>query len=373
VSGDTNGLHDIFIKDRQTGSVVRANTSSSAAQMTTGTFLSGPAISDNGRFVAFEVRGANLVTGYTGSYTDLYVKDMQTGAIEVDSVSTGGSYGNGDTSSFAISADGRYVTFKSAASNLVSGDTNGYDDVFVRDRALATTALVSKSYTGGVSNGVSGPPTISCDGAYVAFASTASNLISNDTNAKTDIFLVDRVAGITTDVTINGDATSGAFSNRPQLSCDGSTLIFSSSATNLVTGDTNGRTDIFAYDLYGGAFERVDVSSSGAQATGDDGLTRNSTRSVGYDGNLVVFDMYDAGGLVSGDTNSQEDVFLRNRKAGTTEIVSKRSSSTQTTADSQYEAISDDGKYIVYTSDDSGLVSGDTNGTTDVFVSKTGI
>jgi Tol biopolymer transport system component len=229
---------------------------------------------------------------------------------------------------------------------------------------------MSTATSGGVANGASGPGTISCDGAYVAFPSIASNLVTGDTNGNADVFLVDRITGTVKDVTILGNGGTD-FSHSPQLSCDGTTLIFTSDASNLVSGDTNGYQDIFAYDTYSGTTEKVTVSSSGAQSTRYPD-TDYSTGGVSYDGRYVVFGSYD-NGLVSGDTNAHGDVYLRDRKVGTTEIISMRSSSTPTTDHSFHPAISDNGKYVVYMSNDNGLVSGDTNGTVDIFVSQTGV
>lgn len=371
VSGDTNGLLDVFVKDRQTGSVVRANTTPSGTQMTTGEVIgTSPAVSDDGRFVAFLAYEPGLVSGYAGTHRDVYVKDMQTGAIDVSSVSSSGSAGDGDAASVALSANGRYVVFSSAASNLVPGDTNSMNDIFVRDRQNGATTLVSKSYTGGVANGGSMWASISCDGAYVAFSSAASDLVASDTNSNGAVFLADRITGDMTDITLNenGYATGSA---APQVSCDGTTVVFDSTASNLVSGDTNGYEDIFAYDVMSHVIDRITVSSSGGQSTRypDEGF---STRSVSYDGQYVVYSAYD-NGLVSSDTNSKDDVYLRDRKNGTTQLISMRSVSTPAVSDSYYPSISEDGKYVGYISNDSNLVAGDTNSEPDIFVSQTGI
>lgn len=371
VSGDTNNLLDVFVKDRQTGTVVRANTTSSGGQMTTGEVIAtSPAISDDGRFVAFLAYEPGLVPGYTGTHRDIYIKDMQTGSVTVGSLSNTGSAGDGDAAGFELSANGRYLVFSSGADNLVTGDTNGMNDIFVRDTINATTTLISKSSTGGSANGGSMAASISCDGAYVAFTSGASDIVSGDTNGNADVFLTDRINGETTDTTLgqNGYAPGSVV---PQLSCDGTTIVFASTASNLVTGDTNGYEDIFAYDVLSRSTERVTVSSSGGQSTRypDEGF---STRSVSYDGQYVVYSSND-NGLVSGDSNNRDDIYLRDRRNGTTQLVSMRDASTYTTADSYYPSISDDGKYVVYISNDSGLVPGDTNSTPDIFVSQTGI
>lgn len=369
VSGDTNGKWDIFVKDMQTGNVVRANTSSSGAQMTTGFTYGEAKISANGKYVAFAASDPGLVTGDSNGYQDVFVKNLVTGDIQIATLTNSGGQSNASTQQFNISADGRYVVFISAASNLVTGDTNGKQDVFVRDMVNGTTTLISKSASGTLANGNSnGYPTISCDGAYVAFIANASNLVANDTNGQSDVFLVNRLDGAVTDVTLaaNSEMNLGI----PQLSCDGSTLLFTSAASNLVSGDTNGLTDLFAYSIREGTFERINVSSSGAQATTYSVSPTNPSQYMNFDGQKVVFETVDSG-MVSGDTNAAMDIFIRDRAAGTTERLSMRNATTQTTVGSDSAAISADGNYALFMTNDSGIVAGDTNGLSDLFRART--
>jgi hypothetical protein len=376
VTGDTNSRDDVFVKDRQIGTVTRANTNASGNQMAAGILSNGNVtISNNGRFVGFLAsNNPGLVSGSVGNYRNAYIKDTHTGAIEIVSLTSTGTFSTGSVDGLSISANGRFVTFSSNGSDLVSGDTNAKYDVFVRDRLLGTTTIVTNTYLGTPSNNDSLPASISCDGAYIAFSSVANNLVANDTNSGADVFLVDRVTNTIKDITITGNNSSGSFSSgSPQLSCDGSTIVFHSDASNLVANDTNASTDMFAYDIYDGSFERINVTSSGSQAASYVSDTPNTVKRVSYDGNLIVFESYDTAALVPGDTNGADDVFLRNRKAGTTEIISKRNSTTQTSSDSQTSSISADGRFVVYQSNDSGLTSGDTNALRDIFVSKTGL
>jgi Tol biopolymer transport system component len=367
VTGDTNGLADVFVKDRKTGSIVRANTNSAGSQMITGEIQSSVRISDDGRFVAFGGWQTGLVPGFTGTYRSILIKDMQTGTVSVADISSSGTPGNANATTFDMSANGRYVTFITNATNLGYTDTNAGRDVYVRDRISGTTTLLSKSYSSGnTSNGQNGTPSISCDGAYIAFMSTSNDIAPGDANGNNDLFLVDRVNNTTRDITISANALSGG---EPHVSCDGTTVIFPSWASNLVSGDTNGVSDFFAYNTYDDSFELVSQSSSGSQATTD--TTSRSSGTVSYDGKYVVISSSDA--LASSDTNGRSDVYLRNSNDSTTTVLSMRNSSTQSTGTSNLPAVSANGRYVIYYSEDSGLVSGDTNNTPDIFVSETGL
>ncbi len=235
------------------------------------------------------------------------------------SVNSTGAQGNGHSAYPSISADGRFVAFASGASNLVPGDT-GYWDVFVHDRQTGTTTRVSVSSTGTQSNDNSGDPSISADGLYVAFTSSAQNLIPGDTNGRADVFVHDRQTGTTTRVSVNSTGTQGDFNSwRPAISANGRYVAFISDATTLVPGDTNGRADVFVHDRQTGATTRVSVSSAGIQ--GDGFVEGSSTPSISADGRFVAF-ASGASNLVPGDTNNQKDVFVHDRQTGATTRVS---------------------------------------------------
>lgn len=174
------------------------------------------------------------------------------------SVSSSGAQGFRSSEGAALSGEGRYVAFASLARNLVPGDTNLVEDVFVRDRLAGVTSRVSVGPGGRQANGASSIPSISADGRYVAFMSDASNLVAGDTNHAADIFVRDRVAGTTRRVSIGqgGQQANGA-SSFPALSGDGLHVAFQSAASNLVPGDTNGTFDIFVRDLLAGTTQRV--------------------------------------------------------------------------------------------------------------------
>ncbi len=218
--------------------------------------------------------------------------------------------GNRDSGAPSISANGSLVAFASDANNLVLyGDINGKTDVFVRDRVYATTTLVSVSSVGVLGNGDSYAPSISADGLSVAFLSSASNLITWDTNGVPDVYYRAWLNNYTEIVSVDSSAALGnGICGAPSISADGRCVAFASSATNLVSGDTNGCGDIFVRNRSHGTTERVSISSSGLQ-----GNSYSYSPSISADGRYVAFASY--ANLVSGDTNGVADVFIRDRGA----------------------------------------------------------
>ena len=276
----------------------------------------------------------------------------------------------GSSDGAAISADGRFVAFQSSATNLVTGDTNGLGDVFVRDRSLGTTERVSVD-TAEVqaTGGSSFDAVISADGRFVAFGSTASNLVTGDTNGLTDIFVRDRSLGTTERVSVDSaevQGTGGA-STKPTISADGHFVAFQSQATNLVTPDANGvAADIIVRNRLSGTTERVNVSSAEVQPTS--GASR--APAISADGRFVAFEA-DPSTLVSGDTNARPDIFVRDRTFGTTERVNLNSAEEEATGGSlptEGAAINADGRFVAFRSEATNLVSDDTNGLDDIFV-----
>ena len=277
-------------------------------------FSSNPAVSANGLCVAFR-SGDHIAPNDWNMTFDVYLRDRGAGTTELVSMSTAGDPGNAYSGSalggFAISADGRYVAFESTAWNLVPGDTNGHLDVFVRDRQLGTTELVSAAPGGEFGNNESGEPSISADGRYVAFTSLASNLVPGDTNADEDVFVRDLVTGATERVSVTN---AGAEQNRgalePAISADGRFVVFKSGSTNLVPDDTNGVEDSFVRDLATGTTARVDLAYDGAQANGG-----GSDPVISSDGRCIAFSSYSTN-LVPGDTNATSDIFVRDLDGG---------------------------------------------------------
>lgn len=307
VPGDNNGTTDVFVRDRQNGTTERVSISSSGKKGNS--YSVSPSIRADGRLVAFGSNSSNLVTGDTNGTQDIFVRDRQAGITERVSISSSGEQANDWSYAASISADGRYVAFTSYASNLVSGDSNGTRDVFVRDLQAGTTECVSVSSAGKQGNRYSESPSISADGRFVAFTSDASNLASDDSNGTQDVFVHDRQTGTTERVSVSSSSeqgNDGSFS--PSISWDGRFVGFSSDATNFVPGGI--AEDVFVHDRQTGSTERESVSSSGQS-----GNYFSFDPSISADGRYVAFGS-DATNLVPDDTNGTFDVFVRDRGAG---------------------------------------------------------
>jgi Tol biopolymer transport system component len=242
-----NGV-DVFVRDLQTESTTRASVDASGGDPSDASFT--PAISADGRHVAFHSYASDLVpddgtAGFLGA--DVFVRDLQAESTTRASVDVAGGDPNDlSASSHSISADGRYIAFQSFASDLVPGDGNGEPDVFVRDLQTASTIRVSVDTTGDDANQVSDKPSMSADGRYVAFASTADDLVSGDTNGQVDIFVHDLQNNTTTRVNTDVLGRQANFpSFGPAISADGRYVAFESTANNLIVGDSNEPSGVF--------------------------------------------------------------------------------------------------------------------------------
>jgi Tol biopolymer transport system component len=366
VSADTNQTVDVFVRDRRTGRTSRVSVSSTGAQANGGSY--NPSISADGRYVAFESAATNLVSADTNGDFDVFIRDRHTGRTSRVSRSTAGAQANGGSTGGAVSADGRYVAFASDATNLTPADTNGLTDAFVRDLRRGTTTLVSVSGAGVQGDHGSGGAQISADGRYVTFWSYASNLVTDDGNVFSDVFLRDRLTGRTTLVSrALAGAAADEYSSSATISASGRYVAFWSFASNLVAGDTNNGGDIFLWDRLTQQTTRISVSNTGAQA--NDGSHRVAINATGR---YIAFTS-SASNLVPGDTNDVGDVFIRDRIASTTTRVSVSSTGTQANADSASNpiAISPGGHHVGFSSEASNLVRRDTNNADDAFLHST--
>jgi Tol biopolymer transport system component len=221
-----------------------------------------------------------------------------------------------------VSADGRFVAFASDATNLVANDSFGARDIFVRDLDAGTTERVSLGLASAEANNHSFAPAISGDGRYVAFASFASNIVANDLNDESDIFVYDRTAGTVERVSVASDGTeSNEESVTPSISADGRYVTFTALASNLVASDTNNDRDVFLHDRDLDTTELISQATDGTQGNFASGGFGAGPARVSDDGQFVVFGSF-ANNLVPNDTNGFDDVFVRDRIAGTTERVS---------------------------------------------------
>jgi Ca2+-binding RTX toxin-like protein len=322
-----------------------------------------PAISNNGQFVAFQSLASNLVTGDTNNRADIFLRDVQANTTTRVSVSATGEQGNGNSvSAPAISGTGRFVTFVADSSNLVPGDTNNLPDVFVRDLQANTITRASVSASGGGTDSFE-VPAISASGRLVAFESGVSSLVSGDANNSSDIFVRDLQANSTTRVSVS--ATGGEANESsfsPAISASGRFVVFESAASNLVAGDDNNRSDIFVRDLQTNTTVLVSASATGDRANGD-----SKRPSISDDGRFVAFSS-EASNLVPGDDNNRSDIFVRDLQANTITRVSADAAGEVANGISLLPAIANNGKRVAFYSLASNLVPGDTNNVSDIFV-----
>jgi len=304
VPGDTNGTFDAFVHNLTTGETTRVSVSSSGQE---GQADSGiPSLSDDGRLVVF-TSAASLAPEDTNGTFDTYVHDLATGDTSLVSVSSTGDVGNGDSLGWNLSHDDRFVVFESNASDLVPGDTNGTFDVFLRDLVTGQTTRVSLSSSGSQGDGDSFSPRISADGRFVAFSSASDNLVSGDKNGFIDLFVRDLKTGKTTLVSksTNGRQGNAETASSKGISADGRFVAYRSFASNLVPGDTNGAADAFLTDRQTGRTIRASLS-----ATGKQGDYESYNVGLSQDARWVVFGSFatnfvpggDMNGLYNGDT-----------------------------------------------------------------------
>lgn len=320
------------------------------------------AISPDGNWVAYQSSASDLVAGDTSNQSDIFLYDRSTTTTTRISLGLNGAQSDGLSSSPRLSQNGRFIAFESLATNLVVNDTGNVQDIFVYDRTSGNTVRVSISSTGAAANNHCLHPALSGDGRFVVFVSAATNLTTDDANSLSDVFLHDRDPdqngvfdenyGSTIRITQSGsNGALAASSNFPAISRNGQYVAFSSSDSTLVPGDTNGLQDIFVYNIQTGVTERVSVSNSGQQSDGESIYT-----SLSDDGRYIAF-ISSATNLVSNDTNSKADVFVRDRVSGTTVRASVSSSGTQAGGSSTNPVISGDGRYVSFATESSALTA----------------
>jgi Tol biopolymer transport system component len=325
-----------------------------------------PSISADGRFVAFQSDSSNIVPGDTNNRDDIFVGDTLTNTTTRVSVDSAGNQANSNSVAPSISADGRFVAFTSEASNIVPGDTNSSRDIFVRDRLTNTTTRVSVDSAGNQGNIDSYQPSISADGRFVAFQSDSSNIVPGDTNSSRDIFLRDTYTNTTTRVSVDSAGNQGNIDSLgASISADGRFVAFTSDSSNIVPGDTNNTVDIFLRDTLTNTTTRVSVDSAGNQ-----GNSFSGSASISPDGRFVAFYSYSSN-IVPGGTNSSRDIFLRDTLTNTTTRVSVDSAGNQGNSFSGNPSISADGRFVAFDSEASNLVPGDTNRERDIFLRDT--
>jgi Tol biopolymer transport system component len=315
-------------------------------------------VSGNGRYVVFDSSAANLVRGDTNGAEDVFLRDRRTQTTRRVSVSSSGKQGDLSSSNPSISDDGRWITFVSDATNLVPNDTNEFSDLFLRDVWTGTTRRIAHLEPSGGQDRPLWNGTISADGRSVVL-SARDPLLPQDTNDHDDIYVIDLPSETISMITPPeaDDASYGQV-----VSATGRYVTFGSWATNLVSGDTNSTFDVFLHDRTAGTTVRVSLTGDGQQIAGHSGGP-----AVSADGRYVIFTSEDPD-IVPGDTHPGPDVFLRDLRSGTTTMVSVTSAGTPGNDNSSSADISPDGRYVVFGSWATDLVAQDTNAWYDVFV-----
>jgi Tol biopolymer transport system component len=319
----------------------------------------GAVASSDGRCVAFYSDATNLVPLANSGFTDVYLFDRVSRTTTLVSVGADGEPANGPSQAQkfrpAIDGDCTTVAFSSDATNLVAGDTNNRTDVYARDLAAATTRLVSVGLGGATADGASSFPSMAGNNGLIAFQSVASNLVANDTNRASDIFVADASGAIVRVSVGAGGAQADGPSITPSISADGRCVAFASAATNLLPGDTNGTLDVYvACD--GAVTCRASVSSSGTEADHMSFLP-----ALNADGTIVAFKS-NATNLVTGDLNQAADVFVHNCVSGETQRVSIGQEGQEGNDIAIPPSISGDGRFVAFGSFASNLLQGQSTG-----------
>jgi Tol biopolymer transport system component len=333
----------VFVRDTTAGSTAVASVKMNG---TTDDAADTPAISGDGRYVAFVTDSTGLVTGGNSSFYQVYVRDRTTGATVRASTKPNGTQGTDDSGHPSLSNDGRYLAFESDSPGLVTGDTNEWTDVFVRDRVANTLKRVSLTSTGAEADLGGEAPTISGDGRYVAFASY-EQMTPDDTNGVMDVFVRDTVANTTTLVSKPaGAGTSDGNSTDPVISADGKSVAFVTAATNMdATTDNNAATDVFVRSLPGNTTTRASRSSSGGLAHGV-----ASGPTISGDGRYVAYEST-ATDAVSDDTNGAADSFVFDRSSSTTTRISTNQLGEQLPTGGTFPVVTANGAFVTFATD----------------------
>ncbi len=303
VAGDNNNKADVFVHDPDTGITILVSKTSS------GVIGNGNSsdvfVSCYGEYIAFASDSTNLVPADVNRNRDVFVHDLETGETKLVSKSSEGNFGNDTSKTPIINQSGRYVSFASRASNLIADDYNYTWDIYVHDLETSVTWRISEAPDNSGGNSSSIYPTINCLGTHIVFISYASNLVAQDNNYSADVFVYDIAADSLSRVNVSSSGEeANDYTYFASLSTGGRYVVFESDATNLVNDDLNGMTDIFVHDMVSGETIRVSVAYDGTESNG-----YSYQPSISGDGLFVSFES-EATNLVQDDLNNRTDIFI---------------------------------------------------------------
>jgi Tol biopolymer transport system component len=365
---DTNDVSDVFVRDLDTGTTTRASTDSDGVQVLGGSWEA--ALSADAHVIAFSSDATSLVPADTNDFRDIFLKDLSSGATTRVSVAAGGAEGDADCFTPAVSADGRYVAFETAATTLAEG-ANGAKIIVRKDLQSGETTIVSQATDGTLPDGVSYTASISGDGRYVVFTSEATNLVPDDTNEVADVFLRDCQARTTTRISVSSGGVQGAVGADSGGDSRAGVISGNGLHVGFVTGnawvddDTNGEFDVYVRELATGSLERANLASDGAEA--NSGLKDGGHLAISDDGRWVAFES-DATNLAPGDPDWGAKIYLRDMQAHLTGLVSASAAGWWPDGSCWEPAVSGDGSRLAFESDAANIVEADENEHADVFV-----
>lgn len=359
VEGDANGMRDIFRKDIQTGELARCSLTSAAVEPNQHCYA--PAISGDGRYVIFRTTASNLVPDDTNTVDDIFCKDMASGDLTRVSTDSTGAQANGKSDYPCINGDGSYIAFASWATNLVAGGTTG-TQIFRKDRVSGEVEIVSESGAGTLGNGNCSSPRISSSGRYIAFGSAATNLVPGDVNARYDVFRKDMDTGAVLLCSCTQSDFQGDYdSSEPSMSTDGRYVTFTT-ISKLLAADVNDSADTYRKDLTTGLLAACSTSPAGAYVSG---ITTYSA--ISDDGRYVAF-RANTLQLAGSSSSHTWSVYLKDMQTGRVLHCANSATNTGgTTSGSHAPCISADGRYVAFSSSSDDLVPGDTNARSDIF------
>lgn len=388
ISGDTNGQGDIFLYRVANDTISRISEPSGSGEANG--WSRHPSSSQTGLYTVFTSNASNLVANDTNGFSDIFVYNRVNQQIKLMSIASDGTQGDFFSNNPAISADGRFIVFMSASANLTTlplplvnyqvylHDRNPDKDVVWDEPGQILTVPVSINDNGELANsfaGFTGRLAVSDDGMTIAFTSEATNLVPNDTNGEADVFIhrrdpdnngVPDEPGKTETIRIsesNSGAQGNDYSFDPQMDSDGDLIVFTSLATNLVSGDTNGREDVFVYNRVTDTIQRVSVSSNGAQSPGGGGAA-----DISADGRYVTFHGNNSTLTTPTCLSMLDCVYRHDRHTGITELITFQPDGTPSLGHTYQPAIGDGGNKIVFLSENSSLAGGTPNNQANVYL-----